>query len=581
MDGLKEVVILGAGYAGVTAAHALSKKLRKDPTVRVRLIDDNLTHVLLTQLHEVAGNRIKPCDVEISVKEVFQGTKVECVEDRIETIDFEKQVLKGKKGQYHFDYLVLGTGSEPTYFGIPGMEEHSFTLWSLDDAKKIKAHIRSMFIAASQETDPKKREAQLTFIVGGGGFTGIEMMGELGEWVRDLCNIYNVDRGDVRLAIVEAMPEICPVLRKGLVKRATDYLTDVLNVEVLTSTPIKEVHPDHIVTDKGMIATKTLIWTGGVVANSFVKSLGLPLNKRDRIDVNEYAQTKYENVYAIGDNSYFIEKDGQALPPLVEAAMQTAKGAATNIVNSIKGKPLKPLKPKLHGVMVSIGGNYAVADIMGIPMWGFIAMMMKHMVDIHYLWEVNGFKLVWWYIAHEFMEIKGGIGVVIRHLASRTNTFWLTLLRVALGVRFLMEGIKKAGDGYFSDWEKLASGASNILWGEGTPEWYIWIMETFIVPNQLFLQKVIVVAEIGLGVLLIVGLFTFLASLGVMAMSTSFVMAAWGTAGVWDPIMIFVGSFALLGGAGRAFGLDYYVLPWLFSLSKKPTPYPKHITFEQ
>lgn len=579
MDGFKEVVILGAGYAGVSAAKVLQKKLRKEPNVRVRLIDQNTSHTLLTQLHEVAGNRIKPCDVEVSLKDVFDGTKIEYVQDYIEHIDFEKQTLKGNGGEYKYDYLVLGTGSEPTFYGIPGMKEHSFTLWSLEDAKKIKAHIRSMFIAAAKETDPVKRQAMLTFIVGGGGFTGIEMMGELGEWVRDLCHTYNVDRGEVRLIVVEALPDILPVLRKGLIARALDYLTNVLHVEIMTSTPIKEVHPDHIVLDKGVLPTNTLIWTGGVVANNFVKKLGLPLNKRDRIDVNQYCQTKYENVFAVGDNSYFLEKDNQPLPALVEAAMQTGHNAAANIINLMKGRPLKPLKPALHGVMVSIGGNYAVAEIMGIPMWGFIAMMMKHMVDIHYLFEVNGLKQVWWYIAHEFTEIKGGIGVLVRHFSSRSNTFWLTLLRIAIGIRFLSEGITKATGGWFGSYEKLASGASNILWGEHTPQWYIWIMKTFIVPNQIFLQKIICIAEIGLGLCLIFGLFTLLASLGTMAMSASFLMAAWG-GNMWDSVMLLVGSFALLGGAGRAFGLDYYVLPWLFSLSKKPTAYPKHITFE-
>ncbi|AZR72600.1 NADH dehydrogenase [Anoxybacter fermentans] len=581
MNKLKEIVILGAGYAGVTAAKTLHKKLCKDPTVRVRLISQSPFHVLLTQLHEVAGNRIRPSDVQISLKDVFEGTKIEVVEDQIKSIDFEKQILKGSNGQYNYDYLIIGTGSEPTYYGIPGMKEHSLTLWSLEDAKKIKAHIRSMFIAASQEVDPKKREAMLTFVVGGGGFTGIEMIGELAEWVRDLCQIYNVDRDDVRLIVVEALPNILPVLKKkGLVDRAIEYLTNTLNVEIKTNSPICEVHPEHIVLENETIPTRTLIWTGGVKANNFVKNLGLPLNKRDRIEVNEYCQTCYENVYAVGDNSFFIDEKGMVLPALVEAAMQTAKTAAKNIVADLKGQEKKPLKPKLHGVMVSIGGNYAVADIMGIPMWGFVAMMMKHLVDMHYLWEVNGFKLVWEYIAHEFSEIKGGIGVLVRHMSKKINAFWLILLRIIIGLRFLTEGIHKIQDGWFGEWEKLASGASSVLWGEGTPQWYVSLMKTFVVPHQIFLQKVIVITEIGLGLLLIFGLFTVLAALGTMAMSASFIMAAWGGP-IWDPLMLFVGSFALLGGAGRAFGLDYYVLPWLFSLSKKPVSYPKHITFEQ
>ena len=584
MDKLKEVVILGAGYAGVTAGKTLAKKLRKNPNVRVRLISESLQHVLLTQLHEVAGNRTRPKDVQVSVKEMFEGTKVEVVEDYIEDIDFDTQTLKGTDTDYDYDYLIMGAGSEPTYYGIPGMEEHSFTLWSLEDAKKIKAHVRSMFIAAQQETDPKKREEMLTFVVGGGGFTGIEMIGELAEWVDDLCQVYNVARDDVRLVVVEALDDILPVLKEGLVRRAKEYLTEELGVELITGCPINEVRENCFCLECEQIPTRTLIWTGGVKANHLVEEQKdeLELKRRNRIAVNEYCQTtEHKNVYAIGDNAYFETGDDRALPALVEAAMQTAKSAAKNIVADIEGKNKKECKPNLHGVMVSIGGNYAVADIMGIPMWGFIAMMMKHMVDIHYLWEINGFKQVWRYVWHEFGAIKGGIGIMIRHMAQKVNAFWLTLLRVALGIRFLWEGIAKIQDGYFSSYEKLASGASNILWSEGTPQWYVWIMEQTIVPNQLWIQKLIPIAEIVLGLMLIVGLFTALASLGVAGMSLSFIMAAWGASGVWDPIMIFVGSIALLGGAGHAFGLDYYVLPWLFSLSKKPTPYPKHITFKE
>lgn len=581
MDQLKEVVILGGGYAGIYAGKVFKKKLRNHPNVRVRLIDQNENHVLLTQLHEVAGHRTKPKDLQISLKEIFDGSKVEFIQDRIESVDFDKRLLKGQDIDYRYDYLIIGTGSEPTYFGIPGMEEYSFPLWSLDDAKTIKAHIRSMFIAAAKETDPQKRAAMLTFVVGGGGFTGIEMMGELGEWVGTLTKIYNVDRDEVNLIIVEALGEICSVLeKKGLVKRIVDYLENSLGVQIKTKTTICEVHPDHIVLDKEIISTRTCIWTGGVKANKLTKELGLTVNKRDRLDVNEYCQTNYDNVYAIGDNSYFVDNKGEVLPPLVESAMQTGATAAKNIAAEITNKPKKVLYPKLHGLMVSVGGNYAVADIMGIPMWGFLAMMMKHLVDLHYLWKINGFKQVWRYIKHEFGDVKGGIGVLVRHFSSKTNAFWLTLLRVFIGLRFLLEGIHKFQDGWLGDWTKLYSGASNMLWGEGTPEWYIWIMKTFIVPNQMFLQKVIVVAEIVLGLMLIFGLFTVLAALGTMAMSFSFVMAAWGGA-FWDPLILMLGSFALLGGAGRAFGLDYYVLPWVFSLSKKPVPYKKQIVFEE
>lgn len=581
MEKLKEVVILGGGYAGVTAGKILQKKLKKNPMVRVRLISRSKNHILLTQLHEVAGKRTRPKDVSISLKEIFKDTKIDVVEDNITSINPEKQVLIGENMEYDFDYLILGTGSQPEFYDIPGLEQHSFTLWSLNDAEAIKSHVRSMFIGAQQETDPQKRQAMLTFVVGGGGFTGIEMIGELAEWVQELCQKYNVSRDDVRMIVVEALDKILPCLNKdGLIERAREYLTEDLGIEIMTDACICKVEKDSIDIGDKIISSETLIWTGGVKANKLVKNSGFKLNERDRIDVNKYCQTNYDNIYAVGDNSYFKTSENRALPALVEAAMQTAKTAANNIVSDIEGGKKKFLKPKLHGIMVSIGGNYAVADIMGIPLWGFIAMMMKHMVDIHYLWEINGFKQVEKYIIHEFSDIKGGIGIMVRHMTRKMSAFWLVLLRVFLGFRFLIEGINKIQDGYFGEWERLASGASNILWTETTPEWYIWIMKTFVVPNQLLIQKFIVVAEIGLGLLLIMGLFTVLAALGTAGMSISFIMAAWGATGVWDPIMILMGSIALLGGGGKAFSLDYYIMPWLFSLSKKPTPYPKHITFK-
>ena len=175
---MKRVVVLGAGYAGVAAALTLHKKLKKED-VSISIIDKHDRHTLLTELHEVAGNRVDEESVKIYLKDIFKYTKVDIIQDEINNIDFDGQVLTSESNKYPYDYLVVGCGSEPAYFGIEGMEEHSFTLWSLDDAKKINKHIRTMFELASRETNKEIRKELLTIVVGGGGFTGIEMMGEL------------------------------------------------------------------------------------------------------------------------------------------------------------------------------------------------------------------------------------------------------------------------------------------------------------------------------------------------------------------------------------------------------------------
>jgi len=232
--------------------------------------------------------------------------------------------------------------------------------------------------------------------------------------------------------------------------------------------------------------------------------------------------------------------------------------------------------------MVSVGSNYAVAELKPfgdytLKLKGFWAMMTKHLINMHYLFGIGGFSLIGDYIEHQFKDIRGGIGMLVRHMMKKSGTFWLAFLRIFVGLRFLLEGIAKTQDGWlFGSEAHLVSGASSYLWSAGTPDFYVTLMETFVVPNQVFFQKVIVVTELIVGLALIAGLFTFVFALISMAMSANFVIGAIGSsAGIWEPLWIFLISITLLAGAGRAFGLDYYVMPWLFNLNKKPVSYRK------
>ncbi|MCP5456062.1 MAG: FAD-dependent oxidoreductase [Thermotogae bacterium] len=203
----KKIVLLGAGYGGVLTAKKLAKKFKKDENVSITLIDKNPYHTMLTELHEVAAARVPENAVRIELEKIFAGRKVNLVMDHINDIDFDKNVLNGDNGKYDYDYLVLGTGSKPAFFGCKGAKENSLTLWSFEDAVKIKHHITDSFIKASSEKDAEKRKKLLTFITIGCGFTGVEMAGELGEWVKRLCEDYAIDRKDVKLYIVDLLPK--------------------------------------------------------------------------------------------------------------------------------------------------------------------------------------------------------------------------------------------------------------------------------------------------------------------------------------------------------------------------------------
>ena len=177
-----KILVLGAGYGGVHAAKKLAKKYKKNNDVEITLIDKNPYHTLMTELHEVAGGRVHPESVQVELCKIFGKSKVNVVTDFIEKVDTDKKVVKTTHGDYSYDYLIIGTGSEPAFFGVPGVKENGFTLWSFEDALRIRHHIQDMFAKASLERNAGKRKEMLTFIVAGSGSTANEMAGELLEW---------------------------------------------------------------------------------------------------------------------------------------------------------------------------------------------------------------------------------------------------------------------------------------------------------------------------------------------------------------------------------------------------------------
>ncbi len=581
MSGNKRIVILGAGYAGVEAAKVLSKKFQKTGGVEITLIDENPFHTLLTELHEIAGHRTEKESVMVDLYNVFKATKVKVVRDRIDAIDYTAKTLTSAKGTYSYDYLVLGCGSEPAFFGVEGVKENAFTIWSLKDALKIREHVEKVFQLAKDEQDIEKRKELLTIIVAGAGFTGIEVVGELFEWKDLLCAKHEIDPKEVSIYNVEALPTILPILRPSLQKKAENFLKKK-DVKVLTNAPIVKANPDSIVLKDGqVIKAKTLIWTCGVQGNSFAISTGLTQGKRNRLQVNDFLQSPdHENVYAIGDNAYY-EIDGKPIPQIVETAIQTGECAAHNIAADIQKTEKKKFKLETHGFMVSIGSHYCVAEVMGVAMSGFVAMAMKHMVNLHYLWGVGGLRLIWNYLMHEFFHMKDNRAFVGGHLAHKVPTFWLFPLRLFVGVIWLLEGVKKVQEGWLDPANikivqvaansaasaaetTAAAGPTPIL--AQPPAFYQWFTDTIIAPNAYMFQSSVVIMEILIGLALIAGLFTFFASIGSVFMCFNFILSAMaGYEILWH---LFAG-IALMGGAGGALGLDYYVQPWIKKWWKK------------
>lgn len=479
------IVIAGGGYAGIHAAKRLHKAFKHEQDVDITLVDKHPYHTLMTELHEVAGSRVEEDAVKISFARIFAGKRVNVATDKIQTVDFDDQVVIGEFDRYPYDYLVVGLGSEPEFFGIPGIQEHSLTLWSLDDAVEIRRHVESMYEAAAEEPDDAKRRELLTFVVAGAGFTGIELAGELLEQRKQLCERYRVDFDEVRVVVVEALDSVCTMLPENLRTKAEERLRK-MGAEVLLNSRITEAGEDHVVIQDGEdISTRTFVWTCGVGGSSFAGNLDLTKGKcsnrlcqfaresgtcgnatcqyriqqgvdflpgkRGRLLANAYMQsTDYSNVYVVGDNVWFVE-DETPLPQIVETALQTGETAAENIIRTMRGSSeRKEFESNYHGFMVSIGSKYGVADVAGMKLSGFTAIAMKHMVNLHYLWTVAGFNACWGYLKHEFFTIKNRRSIVGGMAAATAPSFMLFPLRLFLGAKWLIEGVKKVTEGWLS-----------------------------------------------------------------------------------------------------------------------------------
>ncbi|EPA8258261.1 FAD-dependent oxidoreductase [Enterococcus faecalis] len=626
----QNIVVVGAGYAGVSATKFLAKKFKKDTDVTITLIDRHSYHTMMSELHEVAGGRVEPEAIQYDLQRLFSRKKnVKLVTDTVTGIDKENKVVKTLAGSYPFDQLILGMGGEPNDFGTPGVKENGFTLWSFDDAVKIRHHIEATVAKAAIEPDAEVRKAMLTFVVCGSGFTGIEMVGELIDWKDRLAKDAKIDPDEITLMVVEAMPTILNMLSRNDAAKAERYL-EKKNVQLLLNSPIVEVAADHIkLKDGSEVPTHTLIWTAGVKATSDAADFGLEAARGSRLVANEYMQAKgYEdkNIYIIGDLVYYEETPNTPTPQIVQAAEQTGHTAAANIVADIKGGEKHAFKGNYQGFMVSIGAKWGVANLFDkIHLSGFLAIIMKHIVNLKYFFDIRSGYYMFQYIMHEIFHIKDDRSVARGHTSRYGNVLWSVPLRVFYGMVWLVESMKKIvgngdylkpstwfGDGsWFTDkvvfpfpWlqEQVTTGASqatetattaasgaadaaasggadaatqaahfglSYAYGETPmqvfdhmPKWFESVMK-FMMPNQ----EVALFMQKFMTIVEVCIALALIAGLFTWLSSAATIglTIAFCLSGMfyWVNIWFIFVAFALMNGSGRAVGLDRWVIPWI------------------
>jgi NADH:ubiquinone reductase (H+-translocating) len=381
---MSKILVLGAGYAGMMAATRLEKM--SEPFT---LINKNPYHYFTTLLHEAAGGRGEPMNYTVPIRELLRKPTSNVTQDEVVAIDREHKVVRGKHGNYEYDWLVIALGWVPEYFGIPGMAENSLVLTNIETATRIRQHIEDQFRAYKEDGD----ERHLRIVIGGGGLTGIELLGELVDWVPELCVKYGIDRSKVDLQNIEAMATILPTVSKPLQEVAAKTLTE-RGARLRTNTKLVKVEPGVVHLDGGeTVEAGTIVWTGGVRANPILQEAGFTVDRRGRAKVNEYLQSVDDPNIFIGGDSAWCEENGKPLPPTAQVASQMGRVIAENLTSAMHGQAMKPFHASLKGTLASLGREVGVGDVFNLQVKGAVASMAKEATKVKYLYELGGVRL--------------------------------------------------------------------------------------------------------------------------------------------------------------------------------------------
>lgn len=383
----KHIVILGAGYGGLLSALTVRKYMSKSEA-KVTVVNQYPTHQIITELHRLAAGSIAEKAIAMPLEKLFKGKDIDLRIAKVDSFSVDNKEVKLSDGStLTYDALVVGLGSITAYFGIPGLEQYSMVLKSADDANKIHQHIE----ARIREYAKTKNEADATILIGGGGLTGVELVGEIADQLPTWTKKYGIDPKEIKLKLVEAGPKILPVLPDNLIERATASL-QARGVEFLTGLPVTNVEGNVVdLKDGSKVVTNTFVWTGGVQGNPLVGQSGLEVN-RGRASVNDHLQSvSHPDVFVVGDSAVYFGADGRPQPPTAQIAWQMGELVGYNLYALLSDKAFQTFAPVNSGTLASLGRKDGVATIgaSNTQLRGLPATMMKEASNIRYLSHIK------------------------------------------------------------------------------------------------------------------------------------------------------------------------------------------------
>jgi NADH dehydrogenase len=413
------VVIVGAGFGGLEAAKKLACK-----DVRLTVVDRTNYHLFQPLLYQVATAALSPADIAAPTRAILHKCKnVEVILAEVQSVDINNRVVHAGDLTLLYDYLILATGARHSYFGHPEWEQLAPGLKSLEDAVEIRRRILLAFEYAEKITDPTARAAALTFVVIGGGPTGVEMAGAIAEIARHTLSrdFRHIDPSSARVVLIEGEPQVLASFPEDLRLSAMKQLQD-LGVELRTGVHATDLTEDGLKVGDEFIPCRVKIWAAGNNASFVGKSLGVPIDRVGRVVVQaDLTIPGHPEVQVIGDLANFTGKDGKPLPGVSPVAMQQGRHAARNILAMVEGQNPQRFWYFDKGSMATIGRNKAVADLHVLRLSGLPAWMAWLFVHILFLVGFRNRVVVLFQWAWAYLSFDKGARLITRNFQAESR----------------------------------------------------------------------------------------------------------------------------------------------------------------
>jgi NADH dehydrogenase len=408
----KKIIVVGGGFGGLTCA----RRLAKDKSLDILVLDRRNHHLFQPLLYQVAMAGLSPADISMPIRAVLRKKwNVRVLMAEVTKIDPSTKTVTTNIGEFPFDYLVLACGAEHSYFGHNEWEDFAPGLKTLEQATEIRRRVLTAFEKAEAQTDREKMRPWLTFVVVGGGPTGVELAGALGEITRYTLSkdFRHIDPADARILLVEAGPRILAPFTEDLARKAKRDLEE-LGVHVATNVRVTEVNENGVRMGEEWVQAKTVIWAAGVKPSPLSAQLGCELDKSGRAMTEADGSLKNApNIFVIGDQAHFPTEDGRGLPGLAPVAIQQGRFVADLIRKESKNGGARPAFRYVDkGTMATIGRRKAVAQIGFLHMSGLIAWYMWLVIHIYFLIGFKNRVLVIWQWFYSYITYRRGARLI-------------------------------------------------------------------------------------------------------------------------------------------------------------------------